>query len=89
MVPLLTPILSPACSWLRFSRSVSLMASSSAGSICIGSPWGAGSGLKAFIVDVWLMYTGWGILPYLPRLLLPCIMLLLCALSQYLNNSVQ
>ena len=89
MVPLLTPMCSPASSWFRFSRSVSLMASISAGSSCIGSPWASGSGLNALIVDVWFMYTGFGILPYRPRLLLPRIMLLLCALSQYLNNSVQ
>jgi hypothetical protein len=68
IVPLDTPIFVPACSCDKPSRSTSLRASSSAGSIVIVTAVVVGSGMNFVIFAGLGMVTGFGNLPLLPRL---------------------
>ena len=62
------PILVPACSWDRPSRSTSLRASSSAGSIRMGLAVVFGCGTNFSTFAGFGMLTGLGNLPLPPRL---------------------
>ena len=68
MVPLETLIFFPASSCDSPSKSTSLSASSSAGSMYIGSVLLIGKGVNLFIVGTCPRLTGFGNLPLLPRL---------------------
>ena len=67
IVPLDTPIFVPACSCDRPSRSTSLRASSSAGSIVIVFAVGVVSGMNFCVFAGFGMVTGLGNLPLRPR----------------------
>jgi hypothetical protein len=68
MVPLETPIFVPACSWDKPSRSTSLSASISAGSIVMGTTAVLGWGMNWSTLGGVGMVTGLGNLPLLPLL---------------------
>ena len=68
MVPLETPIFIPACCWERPSRSTSLKASISAGSIVMGFAVICGCGVNCSTFERVGMVTGLGNLPLLPLL---------------------
>ena len=68
IVPLDTPIFVPACSWDKPSRSTSLRASTSAGSIEMGLAVVFGCGINFSTFEGFGMMTGLGNLPLLPRL---------------------
>ena len=70
IVPLDTPIFVPACSCDKPSRSTSLMASSSAGSIMIVLPLAVGCGMNFCILAGLGIVTCFGSLPLRPRLCL-------------------
>jgi len=67
-VPLETPISVPACSWDKPSRSTSLRASISAGSIEMGLAVIRGCGMNCSTFEGFGMVTGLGNLPRLPLL---------------------
>jgi hypothetical protein len=66
MVPLETLIFVPACSWDKPSRSTSLRASISAGSMVMGLEVVRGWGMNCSICGGFGMVTGLGNLPLLP-----------------------
>ena len=68
IVPRETPISVPACCWDKPSRSTSLSASISAGSIVMGFDCVCGCGMKCSIRVGVGMVTGLGNLPLLPLL---------------------
>ena len=70
IVPLDMPIFWPACSWDSPSRSTSLMASSSAGSMVISFVVVVGCGMNFSVFIGVGIVTGFGNLPRLPRLCL-------------------
>ena len=67
-MPLETPIFVPACSCDKPSRSTSLRASISAGSIVIGEVGSFGWGMNCSIFEGVGMVTGFGNRPLLPLL---------------------
>ncbi len=67
-MPLETPISVPACSWDKPSRSTSLKASISAGSIVRGLAFIRGCGINFSTFEGVGMVTGLGNLPLLPLL---------------------
>ena len=69
-MPLETPISVPACSWDKPSRSTSLKASISAGSIAMGVAGVLGCGINCSTREGVGMVTGLGNLPLLPLLYL-------------------
>jgi hypothetical protein len=77
-VPLDTPIFSPASSWERLSKSTSLRASISAGSIRIGVGFACGDGENLLTGEGFCMVIGFGSRPLLPRLCLQPIVIGLC-----------
>lgn len=80
IVPLDTPICVPACSWDKPSRSTSLMASSSAGSILIVFASAAGWGMNFCVFAGHGMVTGLGNLPLRPCLRLRPYDIVICCL---------
>ena len=68
MVPLETPISAPACCWDKPSRSTSLSASISAGSIVMGLAGVVGCGVNCSTLEGIGMVTGLGNLPLRPLL---------------------
>ena len=67
-MPLETPISAPACAWDKPSRSTSLNASISAGSIVMGLEAILGCGMNCSTLEGTGMVTGLGNLPLLPLL---------------------